>query len=255
MKGITAFIIRDIFRSRIVITYTLLLAGISWAAFLLESNPAKGVLTLLNIVLLIVPLFSILFSTIYIYNSSEFIELLLSQPVTRKRIWLSLYSGAAFSLVTAVLISTGMPLLLFAETGTACIMIIMAVLLTLVFTSLAFLAAVLSRDKAKGIGIAIITWLFLVLFSDVIILFLLIQFSGYPVERLAVILTSANPVDLARILILMKLDISAMMGHTGAIFKSFFGNAGGLLLSLLLLVVWTVMPGLLSLRKFNKKDL
>ena len=35
----------------------------------------------MNVILFTVPLVSILFSTIYIYNSSEFIELLLSQPL------------------------------------------------------------------------------------------------------------------------------------------------------------------------------
>ena len=35
---------------------------------------------------------SIIFSTIYVYNSSQFIELLLSQPIARGKIWLNILS-------------------------------------------------------------------------------------------------------------------------------------------------------------------
>ena len=58
-----------------------MLAILSWSAFSLEDNSTKGLLTLLNIILLTIPLVTILFTTIYIYNSAEFIELLLSQPI------------------------------------------------------------------------------------------------------------------------------------------------------------------------------
>lgn len=84
MNKIIKFVIIDLLKNKIVLVYTIILAAFSWSAFSLEDNSSKGILTLLNIILLIVPLVSILFSTIYIYNSSEFIELLLSQPIQRK---------------------------------------------------------------------------------------------------------------------------------------------------------------------------
>ncbi len=37
-------------------------------------------------------------------------------------------------------------------------------------------------------------------------------------------LSALNPIDLSRILILLQLDVSAMMGYTGAVFKDFFGT-------------------------------
>lgn len=91
MNNIIKFVIIDILRNRIVLAYTLLLALLSWSVFSLEDNSTKGILTLLNLVLLYVPLVSIIFSTIYIYNSAEFIELLISQPIKRKKY------GSAFS--------------------------------------------------------------------------------------------------------------------------------------------------------------
>jgi Cu-processing system permease protein len=67
--------------------------------------------------------------------------------------------------------------------------------------------------------------------------------------------SALNPIDLSRILILLQLDVSAMMGYTGAIFKDFFGTTTGMLISLLVLLTWVSLPVWLSVRNFNRKDL
>lgn len=255
MNKIIKFVIIDILKNKIVLVYTLLLAVFSWSAFGLEDNSSKGILTLLNIVLLIVPLVSILFSTIYIYNSSEFIELLVSQPVERKKIWQSLFVGLSLSLVFAYLIGSGIPLLLYAEQSVGLMMIAVGCIISVVFVAIAFLGSILSRDKAKGIGIAILLWLYFALLFDGLVLFLLFQLADYPIEKMMVGITATSPIDLARILILLHLDVSAMMGYTGAIFKDFFGSTTGLIIAFTLLALWIVVPFLLSLQIFKRKDL
>jgi Cu-processing system permease protein len=146
-------------KNKIVLTYTILLAAFAWSTFSLEDNPTKGTLTLLNIILLIVPLVTILFSTIYIYNSAEFIELLTSQPIERKKIWVSLFSGLAFSFVISFLIGAGIPLFVYANIPIALMMTVIGCIISLVFIAIAFLSSILSRDKAKGIGMSILLWL------------------------------------------------------------------------------------------------
>ena len=98
-------------------------------------------------------------------------------------------------------------------------------------------------------------WLYFSMLFDAVVLFLLFQFSEYPIEKAMVGVTALSPIDLARIQILLHLDQSAMMGYTGAIFKDFFGTTIGLILSFLLLLLWIVIPFFISLKKFNKKDL
>ena len=95
MKKIVKYVITDILRNKIVLVYTLFLLAASFSVFSLEDNSSKGLLSLLNIILIVVPLVSIIFATIYVYNSAEFIELLVSQPLKRKTIWLSLFTGLA----------------------------------------------------------------------------------------------------------------------------------------------------------------
>ena len=255
MNRIIKYIVLDILKNKTVLAYTLLLALLTWGVFSLEDNTSKGMLTLLNVILLSVPLVSIMFSTIYIYNSSEFIELLLSQPIKRNSIYTSLFIGLAVSMVLAFMIGAGIPILIFVPQTAGIMMILAGCAISMVFVSIAFLSSILTRDKSKGIGIAIMFWLYFSLLFDGLILFLLFQFSDYPIEKAMIVISALSPVDLARILILLQLDVSVMMGYTGAIFKEFFGSRNGLIITALLILMWIVLPFFISIVKFNKKDL
>lgn len=255
MNKIIKIIFLDILKSKIVIAYTIILAILSWSSFALEGNASKGILTVLNVILFTVPLVSILFSTIYIYNSSEFIEMILSQPVKREKIWIGIFSGLSLSLCLAFLLGSGISLLVYSFDSIGFMMILMGLLITIIFVSLACLCSILTRDKTKGIGLSIMIWLYFAILFDGIILFLLFQFSDYPIEKTMVGITTLNPIDLARIQILMQLEVSAMMGYTGAIFKNLLGTSVGLLISFVLLCLWFFVPFYISKKKFAKKDL
>ncbi len=255
MGRLIKIILMDILKNRIVLAYTLILAVLSWSSFALEDNSAKGLLTILNVILFTVPLVSVLFSTIYIYNSSEFIELLLGQPVRRSKIWMALFISLSLSMLLAFFTGAGLPLLVHSADSVGFMMILVGCLISVIFVALAFLSSIATRDKAKGIGIAIMIWLYFALLFDGIVLFLLFQLSDYPIENAMVGVTALSPIDLARIQILMHLDVSAMMGYTGAIFKDFFGTSTGLIVSFLLLCLWAVIPFAISLKKFKNKDL
>jgi Cu-processing system permease protein len=209
----------------------------------------------LNLILLTVPLIAILFSTIYIYNSSEFIELLLSQPIKRKRIWSSMFLGLVLSFVLAFFLGAGIPLLIYAPSNVGLMMLVLGIIISAVFVSLAFLSSILTRDKAKGIGISVLLWMYFALLFDALVLFLTFQFSDYPIEKMMVGITATSPIDLARILILLHLDVSAMMGYTGAIFKDFFGTTLGMSIAFFVLVLWIAVPYLISLKLFKTRDL
>lgn len=255
MQKIIKYVIIDIMRNRIMIAYTILLLLISFSVFNLEDNPEKGLLSLLYIILIIVPLISIVFATIYIYNAAEFIELLLAQPIRRTTLLVSIFSGLCFSLLLSFFIGVGIPVLVFDGSVTGIILLLTGFALTAIFVSLALLASVITRDKAKGIGVSIMLWFYFALIYDGLLLFLLFQFSDYPMEQPMIILSSLNPIDLGRILILLKLDVAALMGYTGAVFRQFFGNNIGIIYSVFIMILWIVIPSGFALRKFSRKDL
>lgn len=255
MRGITKFVILDILKNRIILIYTLILCVFSWSIFSLEDNTAKGIMSLLNVILLTVPLVSIIFGNIYMYNSVEFIELLVSQPVKRSAIWSSLFLGLTLALNTSFFIGIGLPVLLFVPSMTGITVIFSGMLITTIFVSIAMLCAILMRDKARGIGLSIMIWLFLSLIYDGLVLFFMFQYADYPIEKPMAILAAFNPIDLARIQVLLQVDVAVLMGFTGAIFKKMFGTSIGLMVSLFIMFLWIILPYLLSLRLFNKKDL
>ena len=255
MFKISKYVIYDLIRNKIVVSYLIILFVIAIGLFNLDDNPVKGILGLLNISLLIVPLVSIIFGTIYFYNSSEFIELLLTMPIRRRQILISVYLGLSVSLSAAVLLGIGIPVLIYSPNATGFTLLAVSLALTWVFVSIAVLASVLTRDKAKGIGVVILLWLYFSLIYDAILIFVLFSFSDYPMEKAMVALSALNPIDLGRIFILLQLDISAIMGYTGAIYRDFLGSGAGALFALGMLLIWILAPLLLAIRKFNRKDI
>jgi len=205
--------------------------------------------------LIVLPLICGVFSTIYFYNSSEFIEILVAQPLKRKKVFRSILFGLIAALSLAFLAGVGIPLLLYAWDKTSLIFLVSGIVLTACFIAFALLAAVFTKDKAKGIGVTILFWFYFTLIYDGIVLFLLFQFSDYPIENYIIAISCLNPIDLVRILILLKIDIAAIMGYTGAVFREYFGSAGGTVLSDVVLLLWIYIPATVARRKFDRKDL
>jgi Cu-processing system permease protein len=252
---LSRYILYDILRSKIIIAYTLLLLIITMSMFQMEENSGKAMISLLNVVLIIVPLISLVFATIHYYNSHEFIELMLSQPLSRSKILLSEWSGVCLALLFAFLVGVGIPTIIYANSATGLALLFIGFVLTLVFTSLAFFVSVLIRDKAKGIGIALLLWFYFALIYDGLVMLILFSFADYPLEKATLVLTAFNPIDLGRIFIILRMDESALMGYTGALYKEFFGSAWGMLFVFGIMLLWIVIPIWLALRYFKKKDL
>lgn len=255
MLKLSRYIFYDIFQSRVILGYTLFLFVISMALFNMEENSSKAMLSLLNIVLIVIPLISLIFATIHYYNSYEFIELMLSQPMSRRQILLGEYTAVSVSLVVSFLLGIGIPVLIYAFDETGMALLFTGCFLTLIFCSIAFFAAVRSRDKARGIGAALLIWFYFALIFDGIILMILFAFSDYPLEKLTLALSALNPIDLGRIFIMLKMDVSALMGYTGAVYKDFFGSAAGMLYTTGIMLLWMLLPVWLAMKAFKRKDL
>ena len=255
MKTIIKYVLLDLLKNRIIIVYTLILALLAVSVLNLDDNPSKGLLSLLNVSLIFVPIITILYSTIYFFNTIEFTELLLSQPIRRQNVILSEYLALALALSAAYIIGIGLPLLLLVSGTASLILVVTGVLLTLIFSSIALLVFVKSKDKTKGIGIAIITALFFTLLFDGLLIAFIYSFSDYPIDEAVVGIIAFNPIDLGRVLMLLQLDVAVLMGYSGALFKKFLGSVAGSIFSVACMMLWVIIPMLLSLRIFKKKDL
>jgi len=217
------------------------------------------VITLMNVIIVLVPLIGSIFGIMYYYNSREFTELLLAQPIPRNSIFLGQFLGVALSLSMSLILGLGIPFVIYGLFMSNAIwnfltLIVIGVFLTLIFSALAFNIGLNNENKIKGFGYVILLWLFMAIIYDGIFLMSLMMFEEYPLDKLSLAGIMLNPIDLSRTLILLKLDISALLGYTGAVFKKFFGTNVGLLLSFLNLIIWIIVPIFGLLRKANKKD-
>jgi len=190
-----------------------------------------------------------------VISMAEFIELLAAQPIRRSLIVWSTFFGLAVAMTLAVLIGIGIPVALYAPNATGLTLVIVAAALSVAFVSIALLAAVLTRDKAKGIGAALLLWFYFALLYDALVLFLMFSFADYPLEKAMLAFISLNPIDLARVVVLLQMDISALMGYTGALFREFLGTGWGIGFAVVVLLLWVFVPISVAVRVFRRKDL
>lgn len=255
---IIKFELSNAFRSKWILVYSAFFLLTSFLLLNFGEDNSKAILSLMNIVLIVIPLVSIIFGTIYVYNSNDYIQMVLCQPIDRNSLFIGLYLGNSIPLAAGFLIGT---LLGFILNGYAnftfesfILLLIVGAALTFIFTTISFLIGIKFSDKSRGLGFAIIIWLLLSVAYDGIVLFVIYYFRDYPIENIVLAISLLNPIDLGRIMFILNFDISALMGYTGALFHKFFGSALGIIISFSLLFLWLIIPTFWGLKSFKKKD-
>ncbi len=259
MLKILKYSFYDLMRSRWSYIYFAFYLLLGFVLFFLNNDISKAVITLLNVIIVLTPLIGTIFGVMYYYSSREFTELLLAQPLKRSTIFIGQYLGVSLSLSLSLVIGLGIPFVAYGVTRSSAIwdftsLLITGSFLTFIFVALAYNIALSFNDKIKGFGFAILLWLFMAVVYDGVILLLMMNFRDYPLDKFALFSMMFNPIDLSRVLILLKLDISALLGYTGAVFQKFFGTSRGMLVSMLVLGLWVVLPVWRILRLSGKKD-
>jgi len=249
-----------LFRAKWVLGYGLIFLLLTDTLFRFAGGGTEVWVSVSNIMLLLIPIISLIYGILYIYQSRDYLELLLTQPVNRSTLFWGLYTGISAPLTIAFIIGSALPLSWhggLADGSASQLFLVLALgsLLTFIFVGLGFLMGLLFYDdKIKGFGFSIVIWLFMAVIYDGLIMVIIFMFGDYPLETGIIAVTMLNPMDLARILILMEFDISALMGYTGAVFNQFFGTSLGTLTSFGMLSLWLVIPAWTGLRVFKKKD-
>jgi len=259
LQTIIRYQINNAVRSRWILFHGLLYFTLTEGLLIISGSPEKALFSLVNVVLLLAPLISLVFGTMHLYGARSFILLMLTQPVKRKTLFSGLYVGLAAPLVATFLLGLLLPFVLHtmlsAQILTRLLPLVMSgVMLTVIFSAIAFLISVRQTDRVRGIAIALISWLAFAILYDGMVLLLVSAFSSYPIEKPLLAIMMANPIDLARISILMSFDAGALMGYTGAVFTRFFGSALGLVLTFSALLIWTALPYRFARIAFERQD-
>lgn len=244
-------------RSRTLVVFGLFFLVTAWIMLELQDDPARAVASLLQLVVLLLPLVGFVYGAIYVYNARDFIELLLVQPVARRAVYVGHYLGFTLPLALVYVLAVGLPFALSGareELGVLALLLVAGVFLLLITTAVAYWVALAFDDRVKGLGAILFVWLGLAFVYDGVLLALSLVFQEYPLEVPLLVASVLNPLDLARITVLLRLDVAALMGPTGAVFQQNLGTLRGSIVAVAALALWVEVPFWLGLRNFRKKD-
>lgn len=250
------FVVRDVMRSKWLALYLVFFAVVTEGLLYFTAGEAKTVVGLMNIVLLLIPLAAAVFGTLHVHHNRDFVELMLTQPVSRNAIYGALYLGVTLPFLTAFLVGIGVPAAIHGVIASAPFLTLLATgsALTMVFFAISYLIGIAVQDKAAAMGAAFIAWLSFAILYDGAILAVTVMFADYPMETATIAMIVGNPIDLARIIVMLTFDYAALMGYTGAVFQNFFGTSLGISISAASLILWTLLPVYLGRRIFRQKD-
>ncbi len=249
----------DLMRSRWILIYTLFFLIATGGLLYFGDDAAQAALSSLNLVLLVIPLVSLMLGMNHYYYTRDFVQLILTQPVSRPSVFIGQYAGVALPLAGAFVIGTGIPFIVFGfsrqlDASMVISLLVAGALISLVFTALAFWMGLANEERARALGIALAVWLGLTVVYDGLVLYFIVVAQAYPIEGAVMLLSILNPIDLSRILVLLQLDTAALMGYTGALFRTFLGSAAGAMVAVAALLVWVAAPVALGLWTFRRKN-
>jgi Cu-processing system permease protein len=220
--------------------------------------------SLLQLVLLLVPLTSVLVAVVALTPEAGAAQMLFSQPVDRHRILGGRLAGLIAALAASQAVGFGAAgLIIFLQAGHGGVAGFAAVLaaalaLTVVFVSLgaAIVAGRTADDRARGMAAGIVTWFVAVLLFDVVALGLAAQLPSGLASRLLIVSAIVNPVDAIRTATLLAVDGTAAFGAASLAFLRVTGGAAAATAWLALSVtVWILGPLAIAVVRLRRADL
>lgn len=259
-------------RSRWVQAFALVFAalslGVAASGYVLSGGAgiqdfARTSATLVQLMLLIVPIAALVFGVQTLAGEPDGAQLLFSQPVPRSVILLGTVTGLFEALFAAELIgfaAAGFVIFSFAgEEGLSAFLLLIAgaAATTLVFLAIAARIAVASTGRrARALGVALVAWFGFVLLYDVALLGIATTLKSGHATRALVAGVVLNPVDALRTGLLMGVEGTAAFGTASlAFFRVMGGTAAGFAWLAASPVVWILLAILSAAHRLRRIDL
>lgn len=259
LKQILIHEARNMVKSRWLIVYSAMLLLLSGGLLEFSENSAKLFSSLVAVITQFIPLATMIMGIVTYHGSKDFIIMLLAMPQKRSGIFWGVFLGLALPIVVSICVGIAVPALLLGEFSGAYLvmiggLIIITIQLALIFLGIAVFLSIVYEDRGKALGLGFLIWLLFSVVYDALILTAAVNFSDYPLEIPVMFFCAGNPIDTARVLLLLHSDSVAMMGYTGRVFQQFLGSTAGFLVLVIISALWTVVPLWLGKRLFMQRD-
>lgn len=259
--------IREALKNRWFIIYTvcfsilallLLFFSYSREGILGISGFGRTAASLINLVLLFVPLVSLVTGAISISNERENGTLfyLLSHPVERSEVFTGKFLGLLVSIWVSICLGFGLSGIVVGIKGGSLgvskylLTTLLSLLLAASLLSIGFIVSVFSKKAAKSIGISVFLWLFFLVFSDLGIMGTTIVMDlGI---KSVFVLALLNPTEVFKIAAVLNMSPRfEVLGPVGVYALRSFGRDGTFYLLFSAMILWTVIPIVIGFLAFT----
>ncbi len=226
------------------------------------TSLSTTIVSLSSLAIFLIPLIALILAYDSIVGEEEqgTLILLLTYPLKRSELLIGKFAGHAAMMALSTLLGFGSAGLLIAFFSPEVelqellvaysLFIVTSILLGWVFIALAYLVSVISSEKSKASGVALIIWFAFVFVFDLVLLGLLVATGGAVGDTLFGWLLLLNPTDIFRLINLGSFEATQVQSGLASIADKQMIQPLVLWSSLL---VWILVPGLLAVWRFNKR--
>lgn len=249
--------------------FAALALGVSASGYILSGGHgfqdfARTSASLVQLVVLVVPLASLLMGVLALAPERGIAELLFSQPIARGQVLLGKLLGLFLALAAAESVGFGLAgLVVFGSTGEDggggfALLVLGSLLLTAAFLAIAALIAsgAVGRKRARALAVALVVWFAAVILFDLAALGAASLLPSTAASRLLIVSVLVNPVGAIRTGALLGIEGTAAFGAGSLALLRFSRGAGGAAVLVgLSVLAWIVLPTLAAIRRLARVDL
>jgi len=250
--------------------FAILALGVSASGYILSGGRglqdlARTSSSLVQLVILVVPLASLLMGVLALSPERGTAELLFSQPVSRPTILVGKFLGLFTALTAAEFVGFGLAgVVVFSSTGDQgggggyALLILGSLLLTAAFLAIAALlaAGAVGRKRTRALALALVVWFVAVILSDLVALGVASMLPSTAASRLLIVSVIANPAGAVRTSALLGIQGTAAFGSASLAFLRFTGGpARAAVLLGISILAWVVVPTLAAVSRLSRVDL
>jgi len=249
--------------------FAILALGVSASGYILSGGYgfqdfARTSASLVQLVVLVVPLASLLMGVLSLAPERSTAELLFSQPVSRRTILIGKLLGLFVALAAAEFVGFGLAgLVVFSTTGEEggggyVLLVLSSLLLTAAFLAIAALlaAGAVGRKRTRALALALVVWFVAVILFDLVALGVASLLPSTAASRLLIVSVIANPAGAVRTGALLGIQGTAAFGSASLAFLRFTGGpARAAVLLALSILAWVVLPTVAAMSRLSRVDL
>lgn len=249
--------------------FTVLALAVAGSGYILSGGYgvqdfSRATVSLVQLVLLLVPLSALLLGVMALLPDRGNAELLYSQPASRAAILFGMMVGLFEALLAAQAVGFGASgLVIYSQAGeeglgSFVLLFGMGAALTAVFLAAAgyICSGAVGRPRSRALAIAIALWFGSVVLFDVVVIGVASLLPSGHASRLLIVSALVNPVDALRTGILLGMEGLAAFGASSlALLRFTKGASTAYALIGGSIVFWIVVPAWLAARRLSRTDI